>query len=66
MTIEVTLSKNTMEKSEGSYRLHIGDQRVVEFPMPDEVIRLVQEEGYTVLGVRVKEGYLSNYGNKLP
>ena len=43
-----------------------GDQRVVEFPMPDEVIRLVQEEGYTVLGIRVKEGYLSKYGNQLP
>lgn len=65
MTIEVTLSKNTMEKSEGSYRLHIGDQRVVEFPMPSEVTRLVQD-GYMILGVRVKEGYLSNYGNQLP
>lgn len=65
MTIEVTLSKNTMEKSEGSYRLHIGDQRVVEFPMPNEVTRLVQD-GYMILGVRVKEGYLSNYGNQLP
>ncbi len=63
MTIEVTLSKNTMEKSEGSYRLHIGDQRVVEFPMPDEVSRLVQD-GYMILGVRVKEGYLSNYGQR--
>ena len=65
MTIEVTLSKNTMEKSEGSYRLHIGDQRVVEFPMPNEVTRLVQN-GYMILGIRVKEGCLSNYGNQLP
>lgn len=64
MTIEVTLSKNTIERSEGAYRLHIGDQRIVEFPMPNEVTQLVQD-GYMILGVRAKEGYLNNYGNKL-
>ena len=61
MTIEVTLSKNTVEKSEGAYSLHIGDHRVVEIPMPKEVDQLVHE-GYMLLGVRVKEGWLNNYG----
>lgn len=65
LTVQVALSKNAIEKFGGSYMFNAGDQRVVEFPMPDEVIRLVQEEGYTVLGIRVKEGYLSNYGNQL-
>ena len=61
ITVEVALVKNTIETSGGSYSLHLGDRRIIGFPMPEEVMNLVYQ-GYTIAGVRVKEGYLSNYG----
>ena len=65
MTIEVILSKNRIENYHNALVLCTEGQRTVEIPMPNEVIRLMQK-GYTILDVHVKEGYLSNYGNKLP
>ena len=61
ITVEVALVKNTIETLGGSYSLHLGDQRVIGFPMPEEVMNLVYQ-GYTIAGVRAKEEYLSNYG----
>lgn len=63
ITVEVALVKNTIETSGGSYSLHLGDRRVIGFPMPEEVMNLVYQ-GYTIAGVHVKEGYLSNYGQR--
>lgn len=64
ITIEVALVKNTIETSGGSYSLHLGDRRVIGFPMPEEVMDLVYQ-GYTIAGVRATEGWLNNDGNQL-
>ena len=65
ITIEVVLVKNTIETSGGSYSMHLGDQRVIGFPMPEEVMNLVYQ-GYTITGVRAREGVVTNYDYQLP
>ena len=64
ITVEVALVKNTIETSGGSYSLHLGDRRVIGFPMPEEVMDLVYQ-GYTIAGVRAKEGVVGDYGYQL-
>lgn len=65
ITIEVALVKNTIETSGGSYSLHLGDRRVIGFPMPEEVMNLVYQ-GYTIAGVRAREDGVTNYDYQLP
>ena len=65
VTVEVALVKNTIETSGGSYSLHLGDRRVIGFPMPEEVMNLVYQ-GYTIAGVRAKEGVGGDYDYQLP
>lgn len=60
ITIEVALVKNTIETSGGSYSLHLGNRRVIGFPMPEEVMDLVYQ-GYTIAGVRAKEDGVTNH-----
>ena len=64
ITVEVALVKNTIETSGGSYSLHLGDRRVIGFPMPEEVMNLVYQ-GYTIAGVRAKEGVIEDYDYQL-
>lgn len=60
ITVEVALVKNTIETSGGSYSLHLGDRRVIGFPMPEEVMDLVYQ-GYTIAGIRASEDVVMNY-----
>jgi hypothetical protein len=52
--VEVVLSKNTIDKTENSYALHIGDRLTMPEEVDRQVMQLIQQ-GYTVLGIQARE-----------